>query len=92
MKNSSDTIGNQICYFLACSAVPQPTVILLALENSHCDRHFHKIILSTPRKKVKLIICNTHSRWTIPGLGKGDEGNNNDEDAGRTGKKSYSFL
>jgi len=25
MKNSSDTIGNQTCNLLACSAVPQPT-------------------------------------------------------------------
>jgi len=51
-----------------------------------------KIILSAPRKKVKLIFCNICSRWTIPGHGKGDERSNNDEDAGRTGKQRYSFL
>jgi len=92
MKNSSDTPGNQLCYFLTCSTVPQPTVPLPAPESSHCSRSFQKIILSTPRKKVKLIFCNTRNRWTIPGHGKGDEGNNNDEDVGRTGKQRYSFV
>jgi len=27
MKNSNDTIGNQTCDLLACSAVPQPTFV-----------------------------------------------------------------
>ena len=92
MRNSNDITGNQICYFLACSAVSQPNVAVPAPENSHCCRYFQKIILSTLRKKVKLIFCNTHSRWTIPGHGKDDEGNNNDEYVGRTGKWRCSFL
>jgi len=62
MKDSSDTIGNQICDVPVCSAVPQPTACSVSCRPSFRD--VHKLWKATV-SFIKSVSLSLNSAWKI---------------------------